>query len=217
MATAIGAASGADSAGAWSEFWRPFLLSPGAAAVAALLAAIIAFLAASRSTKAARSTAREEQEQRDIATRQEKWWAATMWAADHSVSSKTAEAALGYRALEALQASGWPTIDESQTAFIRALTDNVLHEAGVVEARTNPRQTSVQALERRREVAIQLTHGPEVYVAAARTRVTSNRLLGITSSEKLLRLADGDISVLPEQREDGAESEPESPQVGSTR
>ena len=39
--------------------------------------------------------------------------------------------------------------------------------------------------------------GPERLVAAAQTTVNSNKILGITSSDKLLRLASGDISVLP--------------------
>lgn len=41
------------------------------------------------------------------------------------------EAALGYRALEALQVPGTWGIEDSQVAFIRALTDSVLDEAGV--------------------------------------------------------------------------------------
>ncbi|RNE67235.1 hypothetical protein [Cryobacterium tepidiphilum] len=131
----------AASGDAWTEFWRPFLFSPGAAAVAALTAAIIAFLAASRSTKAARSTASEDQRQRVQASRWEKWWSATMWAADHSLSPDSNEAALGYRALEALQSSGTWAIEDSQVAFIRALTDNVLDEAGL-RSDSDPRGTN---------------------------------------------------------------------------
>lgn len=44
-----------------------------------------------------------------------------------------------------------------------------------------------------------LTYEPSVYVAAARTRVTSNKLLGLPSSPKLLRLASGDTTVLDER------------------
>ena len=50
-----------------------------------------------------------------------------------------------------------------------------------------------------------LTYAPSVYVAAARTRVTSNKLLGLPSSPKLLRLASGDTTVLDERDQDESE------------
>jgi hypothetical protein len=45
-------------------------------------------------------------------------------------------------------------------------------------------------------MAASRTYAPEVYVAAAKTRVTSNRLLGVKSSQNLIRLANGDLSVV---------------------
>jgi hypothetical protein len=182
---------------AWLDFWRPFLLSPGAAALAALLAAIIAFAAGLIATGFTFAASWRTQRQRDLAVRQAQWWRATMWAADHSLSEDAREQFAGYEALETLQSSPNWTIDPQQVAFISALTDHVLEASGVRHepagespAGLRPSITSAPELASRR------TYAPEVYVAAAKTRVTSNRLLGLASPQNLIRLANGDLSVV---------------------
>jgi hypothetical protein len=180
----------------WLEFWRPFLLSPGAAAAAALVAAIITFAATSRSTSAARQSAREAERQRDVADRQQQWWAATMWAADHSLSVGGKEAAAGYQALRALQTSPAWSLSEHQISFISSLTSDVLEEAGVL---AEPHLAGAAHPGIRLDTAptgSRLRYGPEVYVAAAQARVTANDLLDVGSPERLRQLATGDISVL---------------------
>jgi hypothetical protein len=181
----------------WLDFWRPFLLSPGAAAIAALLAAIIAFTAGLIATGFTFAASWRAQRQRDLSIRQAQWWQATMWAADHSLSDDAKEQSVGYQALEALQQSPNWRIDEHQVAFISALTEDVLEAAGVLGESVAPRLPRVQSRTTRRvDMAASRTYAPEVYVAAAKTRVTSNRLLGVKSSQNLIRLANGDLSVV---------------------
>lgn len=57
-----------------------------------------------------------------------------------------------------------------------------------------------------------------VYVAAARTRITSDRLLGRASPHDLVRLAAGDVTVLrPEEPDDPAEAKPDDRQPSRGR
>jgi hypothetical protein len=180
-----------------------------------VIAATIAFLAAGRTTKAVRETARDDQNQRELANRREQWWKATMWAADHSTSPLGQEATLGFRALEALQTSPASHIDAEQIVFIKALTDDVIAEVGLLSPagesepmRRTMREQSMRE-QRTKTEAEQLRYPPSVYVSAAKTRVTSDKLLGLESPPKLIRLADGDTSVLPRQNDVHAEDEPE--------
>jgi hypothetical protein len=188
----------------WLDFWRPFLLSPGAAALAALLAAIIAFATGLIATGLTFAASWRTQRQRDLAVRQAQWWRATMWAADHSLSEDAREQFAGYQALDTLQSSPHWTIDPQQVAFISALTDHVLEASGVRHEQgrksppgLRPTITSGPGL------ALRRTYAPEVYVAAAKTRVTSNRLLGLASPQNLIRLANGDLGVVEDGVLDG--------------
>jgi hypothetical protein len=99
-----------------SCFWRAFFTSPGFGALAAVLAALGVWI----NTTADRRRAREED-------RSEKWWAATMWAADHSFSDKDDEVEAGFNALDALQNEAWEFSDP-EMAFIETLARDPVDE-----------------------------------------------------------------------------------------
>lgn len=119
-----------------SCFWRAFFTSPGLGALAAVLAALLVW----RNSAVDRRRAREAEQRARDEDRSAKWWAATMWAADHSFSINSDEAGAGFEALEALQNPLWE-ITKQETAFIATLTRDPINEFTAFEVSLSQAET----------------------------------------------------------------------------